>query len=77
LAKVKNKAESSYAFEQMGISNIALTLAFWELMGDANLASSELDRIQSVTIDKANEEIARVLSPTNCSTLIYKSKKSN
>lgn len=77
LAKVKNKAESSYAFEQMGISNIALTLAFWELMGDANLASSELDRIQSVTIDKANEEIARVLSPTNCNTLIYKSNKSN
>jgi len=74
LAKVKNKAESTYAFEQMGISNIALTLAFWELMGDANLASTELERIQAVTIEKANAEIAKILVPTNCNTLIYKSK---
>ena len=37
LQKVKNKTESMIAFEDMSVMNRANSLAFYELLGDADL----------------------------------------
>ncbi len=44
LQKVKNKTESIIAFEDMSIMNRANSLAFYELLGDADLMHTELSR---------------------------------
>jgi predicted Zn-dependent peptidase len=43
LDKVKNKTESTIAFEDMSVMNRANSLAFYELLGDAELMNTELE----------------------------------
>jgi predicted Zn-dependent peptidase len=52
LEKVKNKTESTMAFEDMSVMNRAASLAYYELLGDANLMNTELDRYNDVTADQ-------------------------
>ena len=49
LDKVKHKTESMIAFEDMSITSRAASLAIYELLGDANLINTELDRYRAVT----------------------------
>ena len=44
LQKVKNKTESTIAFEDMSVMNRANSLAFYELLGDAELMNTELEK---------------------------------
>ena len=44
LQKVKNKTESMMAFEDMSVMNRANSLAYYELLGDANLMNTELGK---------------------------------
>ena len=74
LEKVKNKAESTLVFGEMGALNKAMNLAFAELMGDANLVNLEQERIRAVTAEAIQHEAAAVLHPNNCSTLYYVAK---
>jgi predicted Zn-dependent peptidase len=74
LEKVKNKAESTLVFGEMGALNKAMNLAFAELMGDANLVNLEQERIRAVTADTIRREAEAVLIPSNCSTLYYAAK---
>lgn len=71
LQKVKNKTESMIAFEDMSIMNRANSLAFYELLGDANLMNSELDRYNKVTVDDIHEQSNRIFREENSSTLYY------
>lgn len=41
--KVKNKAESTFLFQNIGVSNIAMNLAYYESLGDASLINYEMD----------------------------------
>lgn len=72
LQKVKNKAISTYAFEQVGNAEVALNLAYWELIENAELASTEISRIEAVSIDQVITEWDTILVPENSSTLFYK-----
>lgn len=74
LQKVKNKTESIIAFEDMSIMNRANSLAFYELLGDADLMHTELDRYQQVTVEDIKEESKKIFQETNCCTLWYFSK---
>ena len=74
LQKVKNKTESIIAFEDMSIMNRANSLAFYELLGDADLMHTELERYQRVTVDDVYEESNRIFKDTNSSTIWYFSK---
>lgn len=74
LEKVKNKAESTLVFGEMGALNKAMNLAFAELMGDANLVNLEQERIRAVTAEAIQREATAVLHPNNCSTLYYAAK---
>ena len=74
LQKAKNKTESLIAFEDMSIMNRAQSLANYELLGDANLMNTELNKFHSVTLESIMNEAKQIFRPTNSSTLYYYSK---
>ncbi|MEO7524259.1 MAG: insulinase family protein, partial [Ferruginibacter sp.] len=77
LEKVKNKAESAMAFEDMSVMNRAQSIAMYELLGDANLINSELSKYQAVTADEILNESRIIFDENNCSTMYYLSDNSN
>ncbi|RYF82205.1 MAG: insulinase family protein, partial [Chitinophagaceae bacterium] len=74
LQKVKNKTESTIAFEDMSVMNRANSLAYYELLGDASLMNSELDRYNKVTIDDIQQLSSEIFREENSSTLYYHAK---
>ena len=74
LQKVKNKTESVIAFEDMTIMNRANSLAFYELLGDANMMNTELERYQQVTADALKETAVEIFDENNSNTMHYFSK---
>ncbi|MGZ5287345.1 MAG: M16 family metallopeptidase [Flavisolibacter sp.] len=74
LEKVKNKTESMIAFEDMSVMNRANSLAFYELLGDAALMNTELDRYQKVTVEDIQALSREIFREENCSTLWYMAK---
>ena len=74
LQKVKNKTESLMAFEDMSVVNRATSLAMYELLGDASLINTELDKYNAVTAEQIIEESKIVFDENNCSTLHYYAK---
>ena len=76
LQKVKNKLESSHVFSQMNISDKAMNLAFYEMMGDAGLINKEVGKYLEVCETDIQQLASRYLTKENCSQLIYKSRKS-
>jgi zinc protease len=74
LQKVKNKTESVIAFEDMSIMNRANSLAFYELLGNADLMNTELARYQQVTAADIQAEAAHIFREGNSNTLWYRSK---
>ncbi len=74
LQKVKNKTESLIAFEDISLVNRANSLATYELLGDANLMNTELEKYQAVTADEIRNEGENIFQENNCSTMYYRSK---
>ncbi|MES2881801.1 MAG: pitrilysin family protein [Bacteroidota bacterium] len=74
LQKVKNKTESMIAFEDMSVMNRANSLAHYELLGDAGLMNTELDRYNKVTVEEIQALSKEIFRDENSSTLHYLSK---
>lgn len=74
LQKVKNKVESTIAFEDMSVMSRANSLAFYELLGDADLMNHELEKYATVTTENILEESRNIFKETNCSTIYYMAK---
>ena len=72
LQKAKNKTESMIAFEDMSLMNRANSIAYYELLGDADLMNKELGKYQAVTVAEILEEAIKIFDPNNCSTLYYR-----
>ncbi len=77
MEKVRNKFESNTVFSFTNILNRAISLSFFELLGDAGRINGETEKYCSVTREMVAETAKRVLIPSNCSTLYYKSKVSS
>lgn len=75
LAKAKNKIESMIEFEDMSLLNRANNLAFYELLGDAALINSELNRYQEINAEILSEYAQKIFRNENSNTLFYKKKK--
>ena len=73
LEKVKNKTESALAFEDMSVMNRASSIAMYELLGDADLMNSELEKYQAVTAEDILAETRIIFDENNCSTMYYMS----
>ncbi len=71
LQKAKNKIESMIAFEDMSLLSRANNLAFYELMGDAQLINHEWDHYQAVTTDYLKKTAVDIFRDGNCNTLFY------
>lgn len=71
LEKAKNKTESVVAFEDMSLMNRANNLAFYELLGNANLMNTELNRFREVTREELMKEVREIFRKGNCNTLRY------
>lgn len=74
LEKVKNKTESIMAFEDMSLLNRANSLAFYELLGDADMMNTEFSKYEAVTIADIKETAQRIFREENSSTLYYYAK---
>jgi len=74
LQKVKNKTESVIAFEDMSIMSRASSLANYELLGDANLMNTELERYQAITTQDIRDYSRIIFDENNSNTLYYHSK---
>ncbi len=72
LEKVKNRTESTLAFEDMSIMNRAASLAYYELLGDAQLMNTELERYQVITAEEIQAESRRIFRDNNSHTLYYR-----
>lgn len=71
LQKAKNKTESVVSFEDMSLMNRANNLAFYELLGDANMMNTELGKFQEVTAEGLLQEAREIFREGNCNTLKY------
>lgn len=71
LEKVKNKTESTMAFEDMSVMNRASSIAMYELLGDADLMNSELEKYRAVTAEDIVKETNIIFDDNNCSTMYY------
>ncbi|MEY4927445.1 MAG: hypothetical protein RI894_1881 [Bacteroidota bacterium] len=74
LQKIKNKAESTLVFQEMGILNKAMNLAYFELLGDANRINEETEIYQSITVEEIMTEAKQRFQKNFVSVLYYKSK---
>lgn len=77
LEKVKNKTESTITFEDMSVMSRASSLAFYELLGDASLMNTELEKYQAITADQLMEESQCIFANDNSNTLYYLSNQKN
>jgi len=75
LTKVKNKVESVLVFSEMSLLDKAMNLAYYELLGDAELLNQEAEEFLKVTA----EDIKRISNETfgreKSSTLYYLTEK--
>ena len=73
LQKVKNKTESMIAFEDMSVMNRANSLAYYELLGDASLMNTELEKYATITTKEVMDESRKIFRADNCNTIYYRS----
>jgi zinc protease len=74
LEKVKNKTESTMAFEDISVMTRAASLAYYELLGDANLMNTELSMYQAVTAESILYESRVVFDEQNSHVLYYRAE---
>ncbi|MGN6293984.1 MAG: M16 family metallopeptidase [Chitinophagaceae bacterium] len=74
LEKVKNKTESMMAFEDMSVMNRANSLAYYELLGDANMMNTELGLYAAVTTADIKAESQAIFKAENSNTIYYLSE---
>ncbi|RYE23622.1 MAG: insulinase family protein [Sphingobacteriales bacterium] len=74
LQKAKNKIEAMIVFEDLNILSRANNLAFYELLGDAEMINKEWDHYQAVTTGDLQHTAKDIFAKENCNTLFYKKK---
>lgn len=74
LNKIFNKLESSTVFGEMNLLNRAMNIAYFELLGDANLMNTEIEKYRAVSNADIADYASKVFTKQNCSSLFYYSK---
>lgn len=77
LEKVKNKTESMIVFEDMSLTNRAASLAHYELLEDASLMNTELERYRRITVDDIVSTGKNIFRKENSNTMFYHAGKSS
>jgi zinc protease len=71
LQKVKNKTESIIAFEDITVMSRASSLAFYELLGNADLINQELSKYNAVTVEDVQQYSKEIFTGENSNVLYY------
>ncbi|GAA4300002.1 pitrilysin family protein [Compostibacter hankyongensis] len=71
LEKVKNRVESLIAFEDVTLLSRCNSLAFYELLGDAEMMNREMEHYRSVTPDDILREAGQLFDEKRANTLYY------
>ncbi len=74
LQKYKNKVESALVFAEASILNKAINLAFFELLGDAELINEEAKFYQAINTKDIKRLANKILTRENCSELYYRAE---
>ena len=69
-----NKLVSAFVFGEMSLLNKAMNLAYYELLGDANLINVELEQYQKITVEAIQAYAKQIFRKENCATLYYHSQ---
>ncbi len=75
LSKVKNKTETNIRFNDIGILNKAMKLAYCCLLGNIDLVNTEAGFYQRVSIEEISKTATTLFNKNNCSTLHYLAKQ--
>jgi len=74
LQKLKNKIESSLEYSEVNILHKSMSLAYFELLGNADLINHEADEYQKITSEDIQRVANEIFHKENCSELIYQPK---
>ena len=74
LQKVKNKFLAAREFSNLSILDKAMNLAYYELLGDANMVNTEVDKYMKVDA-KNIQRVAKLIFTINNSNTLYYLKK--
>lgn len=71
LQKVKNKVESVLNFSNTSVLNKAMNLAYFELLGDADLLNKEEENYADISADDIQQTAKKFFTESNAVTLHY------
>ncbi|MFZ1525169.1 MAG: pitrilysin family protein [Saprospiraceae bacterium] len=71
LTKLKNSLESSLIFSEISVLNKAISLAYFETLGDAGFINEEAARYQKLTAEDIRNTAKKIFIAENCNELIY------
>ena len=71
LVKVKNKIEAYTVFGEVNVLNRAMSLAYFEMLGNANNVNGEVEKYRAVTSEKLQEAAAKIFRKENSNTIKY------
>jgi len=71
LTKVKNKTESTLVFTEMSLLDKAMNLAYFELLGDAEMLNQESAKYLQVSARQIQQQANHLFRKGNSSTMIY------
>ena len=74
LKKVQNKVISTLLFSEVSILNKAINLAFFEVLGNAELINQEAQLYRRVSRNDIQKLAQRVFQIENCSEVVYEKK---
>jgi predicted Zn-dependent peptidase len=72
LIKYLNKVESNMVFSEINLLSRAMSMSYYELLGNVDLVNSEINLYKQVNTEKIRQSAEKVLTKENCSLLIYK-----
>jgi len=75
LTKLKNSVESGLVYSEVSVLNKGISLAYFEVLGDAAWINEEAERYQKVTAEDIRNVARKVFRKENCNELIYKIKQ--
>ncbi|MEY3422881.1 MAG: hypothetical protein RIR48_3210, partial [Bacteroidota bacterium] len=66
--------ESSLTFSEVSILNKAISLAYFEILGDAGFINQEAERYHKITAEDIRNTAKKIFRTENCNELVYMRK---
>jgi predicted Zn-dependent peptidase len=74
LRKINNKIEANLLFGRMSVLNKAMSLGYYEMLGNAHMLDEEVARYRAVTLEDIQNTAKEIFIESKPSKLFYKAK---